>query len=313
MTDKIKVTSVPGGSITVSGLSEFSPAQIFDCGQCFRFDAAGMAGHGDKASLSGATEFTGVAMGRFIRVASLGEGEIRIDGASPEDWRDVWSGYFDIMTDYADVQRRVISAFSAACGHDDGHMRRCVDVGRGIRILRQDPFETLISFIISQNNNIPRIKKTVAALCERYGGPAETDGVTDAPQYSFPAPESIVDAGEDGMRELRVGFRAPYIVGAARAVAEGTLDLERLKKLPGPEAREALISLKGVGPKVASCVDLFGLGHKDAFPVDVWMKKVLERHYPGGIDVSSLGGYAGVGQQYLFYGERWLGDADGDK
>ena len=309
MTDKLKVTSVPGGSITVSGLSEFSPAQIFDCGQCFRFDAAGMAGHGDKASLSGATEFTGVAMGRYIRVASLGDGEIRIDGASPEDWRDVWSGYFDIMTDYADVQRRVISAFSAACGHDDGHMRRCVNVGRGIRILRQDPFETLISFIISQNNNIPRIKKTIAALCERYGAAIGGSGLTDVPQYAFPTPEAIIDAGEDGMRELKTGFRAPYIVGAARAVADGSLDLDALKKASGAEAREALTKLKGVGPKVASCVDLFGLGHKDAFPVDVWMKKVLSRHYPDGIDIPSLGEYAGVGQQYLFYGERWISDS----
>ena len=309
MTDKIKVTSVPGGSITVSGLSEFSPAQIFDCGQCFRFDAAGMAGHGDKASLSGATEFTGVAMGRYIRVASIGDGEIRIDGASPEDWRDVWSGYFDIMTDYADVQRRVISAFSAACGHDDGHMRRCVDVGRGIRILRQDPFETLISFIISQNNNIPRIKKTIAALCERYGDAISGSGLTDVPQYAFPTPEAIICAGENGMRELKTGFRAPYIVGAARAVADGSLDLEALKKASGAEAREALTKLKGVGPKVASCVDLFGLGHKDAFPVDVWMKKVLSRHYPDGIDIPALGEYAGVGQQYLFYGERWISDS----
>ena len=313
MADTVTVERAATRSIKVSGLRQFSPAQIFDCGQCFRFDAADRIGRGDKASLDGAGEFFGVAMGRCVRVTSLGEGTVRIDGATPEDWKNVWADFFDMDTDYAAVQKELISRFSRACGHEDGHIRRCAELGGGIRILRQDPFETLISFIISQNNNIPRIKKTVAALCERYGGPAETDGVTDAPQYSFPSPESIVDAGEDGMRELRVGFRAPYIVGAARAVAEGTLDLERLKKLPGPEAREALISLKGVGPKVASCVDLFGLGHKDAFPVDVWMKKVLERHYPGGIDVSALGGYAGVGQQYLFYGERWLGETDGNK
>ena len=111
------------------------------------------------------------------------------------------------------------------------------------------------------------------------------------------------------MRELKTGFRAPYIVVAARAVADGSLDLGALKKASGAEARETLTKLKGVGPKVASCVDLFGLGHKDAFPVDVWMKKVLSRHYPDGIDIPALGEYAGVGQQYLFYGERWISDS----
>ena len=153
MTDKLKVTSVPGGSITVSGLSEFSPAQIFDCGQCFRFDAAGMAGHGDKASLSGATEFTGVAMGRFIRVASLGGGEIRIDGASPEDWRDVWSGYFDIMTDYADVQRRVISAFSAACDSSNAGSRKpTVKVFTGVS-------ESFCIFAVIRLESTPLLRK----------------------------------------------------------------------------------------------------------------------------------------------------------
>ena len=302
----ITVTKTSAASIKVTGLDNFSPAQIFDCGQCFRFDAEDRVGYGDKASLDGASSFVGVAFGRYIRVSELSPGKIAVDGATEEDWKNIWSDFFDLQTDYSAVQSGLIERFSCACHHDDTHIKKCIELGSGIRLLRQDPFETLISFIISQNNNIPRIKKTVSALCETYGDPAVS--FDDVVHYSFPSPETIVDAGEDGMKALRVGFRAPYIVGAAKAVANGALDLEALKRSSGEEAREELMTLKGVGPKVASCVDLFGLGHRDAFPIDVWMKKVLARHYPEGIDVSELGPCAGIGQQYLFYGERWLGE-----
>ena len=180
----------------------------------------------------------------------------------------------------------------------DKTIDEAIEAGKGIRILRQDAFETLISFIISQNNNIPRIKKLVEALC-RECGEKTSDG------YAFPTPEAIVDLGVDKLREMKTGFRAAYIYDAATRVAEGKIDLEGLKALDTDTVLTELQKIKGVGLKVASCVALFGLNKLDTFPVDVWIKRVLEKYYPEGLDISALGDYRGLSQQYLFYYERY--------
>ena len=187
-------------------------------------------------------------------------------------------------------------------------LTRAAACAGGIRILRQEPWETLCSFIISQNNNIPRIKGIVERLCRTYGDPIGTPrGVF----YSFPGPERLARLSVDEIFALRVGFRAKYISDAARKVASGEVDLGEVAALPTPEAAEALRRISGVGPKVAACALLFGFDRGDSFPVDVWVRRVLAKYYPDGFDPAALGDRAGIAQQYLFYYERYHGgDAD---
>ena len=168
-------------------------------------------------------------------------------------------------------------------------------------MLRQEPWEALCSFIISQCNNIPRIKGIVGKLCQKFGREIE-DG------FAFPEAEVIAALTPEDLAPIRAGYRAEYIVSAAREVASGALDLEALKKLPTQEARKRLLAVHGVGKKVADCVLLFGLSKTDAFPVDVWIKRVLDNVYPQGFDASVYGDLAGIVQQYLFFYARDHGD-----
>jgi len=179
-------------------------------------------------------------------------------------------------------------------------MTHALEVARGIRILRQDPWEALCSFIISQNNNIPRIKKIISALSASFG-----EKIDDS-SYAFPTAKALADAGEDKIFALKTGFRASYITDAARRVASGELDLHAVCEAESyDKAAEMLMTVRGVGPKVAACALLFGFGFTEAFPIDTWMKKVAERHFPGGLDHKLFGKAAGIAQQYLFYMERY--------
>ena len=177
-----------------------------------------------------------------------------------------------------------------------------MEYGRGIRILRQDGWEALCSFIISQNNNIPRIKKIIENMSKTFGEKIGDD------LYAFPTAKALYEAGEDKIFELKTGFRAKYIYDAAKKVANGEIDLSLIDKMPTKDALEYLMQIKGVGLKVASCALLFGFNKTDAFPVDVWVKRVLEKYYPNGLDLDNLGDYAGMIQQYLFYYERYNKD-----
>ena len=268
--------------IEISELSHFSVEKIFDCGQCFRFDPDPMGG------------ISGVAMGRAYRFVQESDDTVRIYNTSKSDFEQRLINYLSLDRDYAMMNEDIISRFGS-----DETIRKAVKMGEGIRILRQEAFETLISFIISQNNNIPRIKGLVEALCRKCGRNIGED------KYAFPTPEAIADLGIDGLRELKVGFRAPYIYDAALRVAQGSTDLEKIAELDTLSAGEQLMRIKGVGPKVASCILLFGLDKTDTFPVDVWIRRVLDKYYPEGIDISSLGNYRGLAQQYLFYYERY--------
>lgn len=282
------------GKVIVAGLSDFDIAQIFDCGQCFRFDPDPAGG------------ISGVAFGRWVRLEQPRPDTLIIYGAGREDYERVWKRYLSLDEDYGAIKADIAERFAPF--DKAGIINAAMERGGGIRILRQDPWETLCSFIVSQNNNIPRIKKIIAALSEEYGEKFEYksgDGESKT-FYSFPTAEALARAGEEALYALRTGFRAKYIYDAARKVAEGELDLGSIAKLPTSEAAAELMKIKGVGLKVASCVLLFGFGRTEAFPVDVWVRRVLDKYYPDGLDTTALGRYAGIAQQYLFYYERYI-------
>lgn len=257
---------------------ELDVVKTFECGQCFRW----------RPGEDGV--YRGVAGGRAARVYPRG-GDVYIEAEE----RDLpfWREYFDLGTDYAAARESV-----EVCDY----IRECAAYGEGIRILRQDKWEALCSFIISQCNNIPRIRGIVERLCALFGEEL------DAPWgrvYAFPGPEKLAPLDEEALAPLRSGYRAKYILEAARAVDSGALDLEAVSLLPRAEdCRAALKRLPGVGDKVANCAVLFGLHRMDAFPIDVWVKKALREHMPAGFDPASLGEYAGLAQQYMFFRER---------
>lgn len=275
--------------VRVAELGDFSVFKSFDCGQCFRFNAI------SDSELD--CEVGGVALGKYVSFGMAGD-ELVITGSTAEDYRNIWEHYLALDEDYASLNGMIVGALD---GDDRAVMERAVELSRGIRILRQEPWEALCSFIISQNNNIPRIKKIISSLCRTFG---EKIGETDA--YSFPTPDALAAAGEERLFELKTGFRAAYIADAARRVASGELELDALCALGDYEqAKAALMTVRGVGPKVADCTLLFGLGYMEAFPVDTWMKKVALRHFAGQLDHTRFGRAAGLAQQYLFYMERY--------
>lgn len=263
------------------GVQELNPQRTFDCGQCFRWNADAEG------------KYRGVASGKAAVVwAEAGRTYIECAAGDIYFWRD----YLDMETDYAEARRSI-----EVCDY----LRECAAYGEGIRILRQDKWEALCSFIISQCNNIPRIKGIVEKLCSLYGEPVEAPW---GEARAFPTAERVADLSEEALAPLRSGYRAPYILAAARAVAGGDIDLDATSLLPCGEARAELKKLNGVGDKVANCVVLFGLHQLDAFPVDVWIKRALAANMPKGFDPSSLGKYAGLAQQYMFFHARETAD-----
>lgn len=275
--------------ITVSG-KDFSLAHTFDCGQCFRWnrDADG--------------SYVGVAGGRAARLREEG-GSVVIENCSDEDFAAFWRGYFDLERDYGEIKKAVSV---------NGVMRGAVEYGWGIRLLKQEFFETLISYIISQNNSIPNIKRVVERLCEAYGEPIEFEGGV---RYSFPTADVLAALEPADFRALGAGFRDKYISGAARLAASGELSEAALLALPTAEARRELMKVKGVGNKVCDCVMLFALGRYDLFPTDTWINKVMaEKFGTGSVEGAKsegerlFGGYSGFAQQYLFYWRREKGN-----
>jgi N-glycosylase/DNA lyase len=243
---------------------------IFDCGQAFRFDK-------DETGT-----WCGTAYGKFLKI-SQSSNTIILYGSNEDDYKNIWYDYFDFSRDYDLILK------SFCC---DKLLEQSVHENYGIRVLKQEKWETLCSFIISQNNNIPRIKGIIKRMCENFGNPIEND-------YTFPTAEKIASLSLDDLAPLRAGFRNKYILDAANKVAAGKIDLESLSKLPTDEAALKLMEIKGVGKKVAQCVMLFAYGREDAFPVDVWVKRVMTL-YPDDLPQSVLP-YRGVAQQYLFH------------
>lgn len=244
--------------------------QILNCGQCFRWH------HLPDGS------WEGVVRGRFLRLTGK-----NLPFALTDSF---WAAYFDFSTDYASIRASLTPL--------DPILAEAAAYAPEIRILRQEPWEALCSFILSQCNNIKRIRGMVERLCTAYGEP-----VKGTAMHAFPAPDALARAGENNLRALGCGFRAPYVLDAARKVASGNLDLDAVACLPLPEAQERLAKIKGVGPKVASCTLLYGMHRLDAFPMDVWMKRVMGTLFPGR-SPEWFGPYAGVAQQYLFHYSR---------
>ncbi|HJC44352.1 MAG TPA: 8-oxoguanine DNA glycosylase [Candidatus Mediterraneibacter gallistercoris] len=274
----------------------FSIPQICESGQCFRLDAVSedtyelLAGsrylkikiRGNPAETAGREENANA------HTHAYGE---TILYCTQEEYETFWKEYFDLSVSYSDYIDQI--------DRDDDYLTGAAAFGSGIRILRQDTWEMIITFILSQQNNIPRIKGLIRTLGERYGERRETpDGRI---YYTFPRAEKLSQATEEELRELKLGYRSKYICQTAKMIAGGEIDLDALKEMEYTEARTELMRLSGIGGKVADCICLFALHQMDAFPVDTHIKKVLESHYPDGFPFERYKGCAGVMQQYIFY------------
>ena len=281
----MKVTEL-SGNVVISELEYFSVAQTFDCGQSFRF----------KVSTDGSVvRADGIALGRRIAFIQSEDGTLTISPCTLAEFNALWSHYLALDTDYAAIRGEL-----SLLRPDDEILTSAMNEGNGIRILRQDPWEALCTFIISQNNNIPRITGLVDALCRAAGEPLGSEG-----DFAFPTPEAVKKLGVDGLFALKTGFRASYLFDAASRVCSGELDLHSIRLLSTEDAEKALRTVRGVGPKVAACSLLFGFEKNDAFPIDVWVKRVMAEFYPQGVEPKEFGRYAGLAQQYLFFFRRW--------
>ena len=288
--------------VIVEGLDRFSISKIFDCGQCFRFNPVKNSKH--------ETEYSGVAFGRFVSFAQDGY-TLYIYNSTKEDYENIWKHYLSLDVDYLQIENDII------CRSSNANLMNAIEYSRGIRILNQEKWETVCSFIISQNNNIPRIKKIIESLSKRCGkkiifpkgAQAHLSEISE--YYSFPTPEAIIELGIEGLAELRTGFRAKYIYDAAIKIKSGHIDFDVIDKLSTEESIKYLCEVKGIGPKVASCALLFAFEKYDAFPIDVWIKKVIAKYFdsenPDKFESQVLGDYAGIAQQFLFYYERYGG------
>ena len=286
---------LPAVAVDCGGCGGFSVEKIFDCGQTFRFLPE--PENPDRASGR-------VRVGKGLPEAHIavdgsdvdpdtGEGRLILRGMTAESFRERWADYFDLGENYAEGERIILDAMPD--GHSRAEMAEALRRGRGIRILRQDPWETLVTFILSQNNNIPRIRGIVSRLCSACGD-------------RFPEPEDLCSIGTDGLYALGCGFRAKYLSDAADKLLSGAVGFDRIREAETYEGAAAeLEQIVGVGPKVAACALLFGFHRTEAFPVDVWMKKALAEHFPEGFDPAPLGRWAGYAQQCLFYAQRERG------
>lgn len=273
------------GSAIVTDIGAFEPRHIFDNGQCFRW----------RAQEDGS--YSGIAHGRYLNVSKI-DGGAKLYPCNPDDFENIWRAYFDFDRDYG----------ALFAGTRDGALLAGQHYAPGLRVLNQQPFETLISFIISANNNITRIRGIIGRLCEKYGAPVEFAGNT---YFAFPAPPALAAASEADFKALGLGYRAPYVQKTAQTVSGG-FSLNEVVRMSYADAKKALCRLPGVGPKVADCVLLFSLGKTRAFPADVWIKRFLLNEYGfSGNDrqisdfaYQRFGNLAGIAQQYLFYYAR---------
>ena len=271
----------------------FSIPQICESGQCFRLDAVSE----DTYELLAGSRYLKIGIRqKDLAGETDGSGKADVYGetilyCTQEEYDSFWKEYFDLSVSYSDYIARIDA--------DDDYLRSAAEFGRGIRILRQDTWEMIITFILSQQNNIPRIKGLIRTLSERYGRRKETPD--KSVYYTFPEAEALSKATEQELRDLKLGYRSKYICGTAQMVADGRIDLEALRSLDYADARAELMRLPGIGGKVADCICLFALHQMDAFPVDTHIKKVMELHYPEGFPFERYRGCAGVMQQYIFY------------
>lgn len=297
-------------SVVLKNVKNFNIEEILECGQCFRFEKIENL------------KYKIVAYGNVLYITQT-EDSVEFTPCNKEDFENIWYDYFDLDTDYNNIIEEI--------SKNDPIMKSATEYADGIRLLNQEPYECLLSFIISQNNNIPRIKKIIKAMAETYGkslgsyinavnqgwgGMAETYGKSLGDEYAFPRLEEIENATVEDLMELRMGFRAKYIFDCISKLKNGEVDLSKANTLNTDDLRKELISIKGVGQKVADCVLLFSLKRRETFPTDVWIKRVMEHLYFNDEekDIKEIhayaqekwGKYCGYAQQYLFYYARSL-------
>lgn len=264
-----------------NGYIELSPVRDLDlketllCGQCFRWF------ENDDGS------FTGIIYGKELTVWQKDD-RLIIKGISEKDAFLV-EDYFDLPLDYGRIREKLSEMHPV--------LKEAASYCPGIRILKQEPFEALISFVISQNNNISRIQGIVKRLCENFGKSIGENS------YAFPDAKTLSSLDEDDLAVIRAGFRNKYIIDAARCVESGKIRLEELRDIGYDSAKDILMQIKGVGPKVADCTLLYGLHRLDSFPMDVWMKRAMKVLFDD-MDPSVFGEYGGIAQQYIFHYSR---------
>lgn len=279
--------------IIIKDILDFDPKHIFECGQCFRW------------YVEEDSSYTTIAHGKVINVKKE-DNDVILSNTNMEDFKSIWYNYFDLGKDYFAIKKELSK---------DPILKEAINFGQGMRLLNQDSYETLISFIISANNQIPRIKKAVELISNDLGDYA---GSWNGRAYhAFPSPDKLASLDSEYIQDkYRVGFRADRIRETSRRVSEGEFDLQSIYDKTRDEGKDLLTTLPGVGPKVSDCILLFAFDKEEAFPVDVWVKRVMEYFYlkketsPKEIGLSGariFGRLAGYAQQYLFYYARELG------
>ena len=306
-------------AIIVGGIGDISLADTMECGQCFRYLKLNES--------EGYVEYMTVVGGRLVFVGQQRRGELIFYGMSERDIDEICAPYFSFGVDFQAVKNDVIARTSSA------FLQNAAESASGISILAQDPWEALFSFIISQNNNIPRIRGIIRKICAEYGeNLALRENIACCPLdlsegrgkcacdiekcrtcgicYTFPRPEDIL-ARPEGLLPSHPGFRYRYLLDAAEKVHNREVDLAAIKSRAEYEyTLEQLSRIVGVGAKVASCVALFGFSNFEAFPIDVWMKRAIDTYFAGSLDPKDLGAYAGVAQQYIFHYIRQISRED---
>ncbi len=301
----------------IEKVKDFHPDHIFDCGQCFRWERQNDG------------SYIGPAKGKIVRVSvepcsdishkACGEDaagfeaqgggvcneakfvNVIIDNCTETEYKEIWEDYLDMTRDYG--------AIKAKLGADDEVIVKAADYGYGIRILKQDFWETVVSFIISQNNNIPRIKGCIESISRSFG---KSLGEYNGREYfDIPTPEVMASLTVDDLSSAKLGYRAQYLITTAQQMLEqGGPEAVHMRIMEAADPIEELRAFQGIGPKVASCISLFGLGRMDAFPIDVWMRRVMNRLYNieekdvkamSSYAAEHFGEYGGIAQQYLFY------------
>lgn len=275
-------------TLIIEGVTSFNIEEILECGQCFRFEKMGEQ------------EYRVIACGKVLNIKQI-KNKVEMYPCTISDYEGIWKSYFDMDTNYESIKFEV--------SKNDEIMKKAVEYAEGIRLLNQEPYECLLSFIISQNNNIPRIKGIIGRMSEKYG-------TKENENYIFPTLEQLNKASEEDLFELKMGFRAKYIRDCLNKLNSGEVDLTKIDSLSTSELLEMLLKIKGVGQKVADCTMLFSMGRREVFPTDVWVKRVMEHLYFNGQetnikDIHSFaknkwGSLAGYAQQYLFYYARSL-------
>jgi len=277
----------------IKDAKDFCLDHIFDCGQCFRWEK----------QLDGS--YIGTALGKIVRISMDGK-DVYIQNCNQEDYEAIWKTYLDMKRDYTSIKDTLTDG--------DEVLKKATEYGYGIRILKQDFWETVVSFIISQNNNIPRIKGCIESICKSFG---EYLGEYNSREYyAIPTPEVMASLTLEDLAPARLGYRAQYLIKMANQMIEqGGPEKVKERLLSSEDPIGDLQEFCGIGPKVAACISLFGLGRMDAFPIDVWMRRVMNQLYDiDEKDVRAMKAYAqehfgqhgGIAQQYLFYYIRGL-------